>query len=126
MATVIRTVPEQVSKNAQDIDALKKAYIGGVDVDKIDFTNEDLSSSPDYEKTLPDADATMTDVEAESAIVLLKSFIKKGYIIYNGYLIKLYACKQDELSLEANFSGIAITISGLTYTITYQEAELWL
>ena len=119
MAIVLRTTPEQVAKNAEDISALKKAYIGGVDIDRVDFTDEDLSASPDYEKTLPDADTTMTDVEAEAAAILLKSFIKKGYIIYDGYFIKLYACKQDELSLEANFSGIAITISGLSYTITY-------
>ena len=116
---IIRTIPEQVAKNAEDIEALKRAYEGGVDVDKVDFTNESLSASPDFEATLPDDNYTMTDVEAEKAVILLKSFIKRGYIIATGFRAGLSACKLDENGLYASFFGLHISIEGLEYSISY-------
>ena len=117
MAIVLRTTPEQVAKNAEDISALKKAYIGGVDIDRVDFTDEDLSATPDFIRTLPLSSMDLNDVQSEQAHALLKDFIKKGYIIVSGNLNKMFVVGEDDLELRAQFGFYEIVLTATRYEI---------
>lgn len=111
MITAIRTVPEQVAKNTSDIKDLQDSYIGGVDIKFIDFSVEDLSNSPDFEKTLPNSSMDLTDVQSEQAQKLLKRFVKRGYIIVAGNLNKLFVVGADEIEIRAQFGFYQISLT---------------
>ena len=116
--TIVRTIPEQVSKNESDIKALQAAYIGGVDVAKIDFEEEDLSDSPDFISTLPDSSMDLNDVQSELARSLLLKFIKKGYIFHSGDLNKLFVVGVDDSEIRTQFGFYYIVLTATRYEIS--------
>ena len=98
---VSRTLPEQVGVNTERIHKLQELYdqaglpddvIEGIFRVGVAGVGNDFSTTDDsFEEKIyePNEQVTLTEEQIAKCIILLKKVLKRGYILYDGCLLKL-------------------------------------